>query len=367
MFAHPSIGWLGLFVASPFVGCRFVPTIFLTLKNRHRTALCSHMDVLDVDVQTCMDTANDQVGLAWSDPALSLAAERVFEFYIADHMSCLSQRPSVVARVEIARWLAKAVKGPLRASREFRAAARRATSRLRLCYRHFGDLCVHQWPGLAGLDRPVDDGSARGSVTFVVGLPGSGKTYASTRLCAAMTQAMARASGRLNAPCVRTHAMIDIVHRPDGQTIDQAIAEHLAAAPYARAVSVEDRMNNHGSDIETLRERGFHVMLYQRRTISRPFTQNTIDRVLVALGPRGSSCRSQSLSEYVAALVGGDAAALDALFAAAPSYTYIWFEPVDGRFGPGRTVMTHSRISDFETADGSAPPLNPRYFFCFVV
>lgn len=300
--------------------------------------------------------------LDWRSPALSLALERVFDFFLAPD---IEQRPvvhaSLVARVEMMRWLAAQARGPLRGSPEFRTLVRRAARSVPLCCARFGDLYVHRWPGLAGLDRSPADDNGHGSVTLVVGLPCSGKSYAAIRLCASMVQAMRRASGWANAPYSFFEHMT--VQRLSDGPVDADIDYHLSQNPYARVAVMEPGTRNYDKTAETLRERRFHVMAYEYPPMRAFAPHCAIDRVLVALGPHGSFCRNRSLSEHVAALVDADPAALNALFAVAPDYTYVWFEPVSGRFGPGRTVISLSRASDFETAGGTAPPLDPQHFF----
>lgn len=304
------------------------------------------------------DTTTVEV-LAWGLPALSLALERVFEFYLADEIDLrLRGKTSVVARVETARWVSRC--GLLHGSPEFCAAARRAIRMMSLVYKRVGDMCVHKWAGLAGLDRSPDDarGGTRGSVTLIVGGAASGKTYASSRLCPAMSQAMARASCRHGAPC-NTHGYM-VVGPHTGRPLDEGIARHLLLSPHARVALVHAKWHDDTEDAEVLCARGFHVIVDTPPVIHAHEVRSAIDRVIVALGPRGTHCRQDALSASVAAIVDADPAALNALFAVAPDYAYLWFEPVDGRFGAGRTVVTLSRASDFETADGSAPPFDPR-------
>ncbi|AVK75254.1 hypothetical protein pqer_cds_832 [Pandoravirus quercus] len=334
--------------------------------DAHPTPICTDdagatsaplMDATRAD-DSDADTATGQV-LSWESPALSLALERVFEFYLADENDLhLQGKTSAVARAEAARWIAGCAAGPLRGSPEFCAAARRAIRTLSLVCKRIAGVCVHQWAGLAGLDRPPDDAreGTRGSITLVVGGAGSGKSYASRRLCSAMSQAMARASGRPDAPCIAADCMIVEPH--SDRPLDEDAAHYLSLRPHARAALVHAEGRDYMGNAEKLCARGFHVVVVGYPTVDAP-RPDAVDRVLVALGPRDSRCRYDALSANVASIVGVDPTALKVLFDAAPDYAYLWFEPVDGRFGPDRTVMTLSRASDFETADGSAPPLDP--------
>ncbi|ATE82252.1 hypothetical protein psal_cds_899 [Pandoravirus salinus] len=305
-----------------------------------------------------VDTVTGQV-LSWRSPALSLALERVFEFYIADETNArLQGKTSVVARAEAARWVVGCATGPLRGSPEFCAAARRAVRQLSLACKRIASVCVHQWAGLTGLDRPPDAGDGRGSITLLVGNPGSGKSYASIRLCPSMSQALARSSGLTNAPFNGLHYMV--VGPDTGRSLDDNVARHhLSYGLHARAAVTYGKGHDYTNNVKELHGRGFHVMVTEYPVVPLP-RFDVVDRVLVALGPRDSRRRQDALSASVAAVVDIDPATLKALFDAAPDYAYLWFEPVEGRFGPDRTVVTLSRASDFETADGSAPPLDLR-------
>lgn len=321
-----------------------------------------HVSSQGINNRSDSDAADDR--LDWGSPALSLALERVFDFFLEPSIKQRLGRTSLVARVEAMRWLVAQARGPLRGSPEFRSTVRRAARAIPLCCARFGDLYAHQWPGLAALDRSLADGSGRGSVTLMVGLPASGKSYAAIRLCPSIAQAVARASGRADAP--RTpQACMPVAHDFLGDSLGDEIDRHLSSVPHGRVAVMESYAPERDEMLDTLLGRGFHVVLYECPGGRAPTPHRVIDRVLVALGRHGSSCRRTSLAEHVAALVGADPAALDALFAALRDYTYVWFEPVDGKFGPGRTVISLSCASDFETADGTTPPLDPHHFFLF--
>lgn len=304
------------------------------------------------------DTATEEV-LAWDSPAMSLALERVFEFHLADEIDLrLQAKTSVVARVETARWVARCTTGPLRASPEFRAVARRVVRGLGLASKRVAGIFVHQWGGLAALDQPPSAQDGRGSITLVIGSAGSGKSHASNRLCPAMSQAMARASGLPNAPYAAHDYMVVDPHEVG--TLDEQAVHHLTLSPHARTALVYSDGWTYMADARRLRAQGFHVVVNAYPTVDASLVRSAVGRVLAALGPRGSHCRQDALCASVAEVTDVDPAAIKVLFDAAPDYAYLWFEPVGGRFGPDRTVITLSCASDFETADGSAPPLDPR-------
>lgn len=312
----------------------------------------------DGDDNNCDDTATKEV-LAWDSPALSLALERVFEFHLADEIDLrLRAKASVVSRVETARWVARCAAGPLRGSPEFRGAARRAVRGLGLVSKRVAGVSVYQWGRLAGLDQPPGAQDGRGSITLVIGSAASGKTHASSRLCPAMSQAMARASGLPSAPyALRDYMIVDPY---EVGTLDEQAARHLTLSPHARTALVHSDGWTYMSDARRLRAQGFHVVVNVYPTADMTTVRSGVARMLVALGPRGSHRRHDALCASVAEVIDVDPAAIEVLFDAAPDYAYLWFEPVEGRFGPDRTVITLSRASDFETADGSAPPLDPR-------
>ncbi|AVK77343.1 hypothetical protein pmac_cds_655 [Pandoravirus macleodensis] len=313
------------------------------------------------DAKSHSDSGTTDDCLDWRSPALSLALERVFDFFLApDIEQRFGGHASLVARVETMRWLVAQARGPLRGSPEFRSAVRRAARSVPLCCVRFGDLYVPRWPGLAGLDRSPATNDGRSSVTLMVGLPASGKSYAALRLCPLMAHVMERASGRTDTP-YGPHAHMSVARVVD-DSFDGDIDRHLSSAPRGRVAVMESETQDRDRMLGRLCERGFHVVVYESPATWARTPRHMVDRVLVALGPRGSSCRHRCLAQHVAAIIDADSAALDALFATLPDYTYVWFEPVNGRFGPGRTVISLSRVSDFETADGTAPPLDLQHF-----
>jgi hypothetical protein len=302
--------------------------------------------------------------LGWTSPVLSLALERVFDFYIDD---CMPRNGvSVVARVTAARWLAERARGALRGSPEFSIAARRAYGLLCLTYGRIGGLCVHRWEGYNSLNGPSYE---CGSVTLVVGSAGSGKTHGAQKLCVGLSKAIAHASGHANNGFDPLDVMAVCPSRKDNRNIDKKVDHRLQQRPRTRVALITEEFQDDETKApyfvplaKGLIARGLHVVASScpLSVLTHPASRRVVDRIVVALGLKSARYRWPELAEQLAALVGVDPVPLGALFAVLPDYAYLWFEPLVGRFGSGHTVITLSSTADFERADASATTLDPR-------
>lgn len=270
------------------------------------------------------------------DSLPSTALEVVFEIYIERGVRALS------TAWHARRWLLEQF-GVLRGSPEFCLAARHAARRLVLPrYRKVAGMRVYERPAIEDAPNPLRLNV--GSMTFVAGMAGSGKTTTVRLLAAAYARALLslQSTGERAADASTGHgtqASVHVAHLA-GAPSAQFLHANMAAAAQRERLAVlytcesivlrEQEQDTTITHMADMARKGVMHCLFALRIPSTARTawhvSKAADRIVVTLGKDPHTHGRTELAQQASALLGFDPTVLGRVFAEMPVYATLTFE-----------------------------------------